>query len=242
MNNQTISDEYLNSFVDNQLDSAEKIQVFDAVNQNDTLKERVCELRGLKEMMQHAYSQPPLHKHKPATQLYRWSKHFQAIAACLLLLIGGVSGWISHAWSSRENSLDIPSMIQAKQGGAPLTDTRKIIVHVSHSDPARLKAALDETEGLLDTYRRSNQPIHVEVIANKGAVNLLRTNVSTYAARINVIQKKYPNVNFMVCGQTISKLREKGESVQLLPHTVIASSAAEQINKRLHQGWGYVRI
>jgi len=46
MQNQNISDEYLNSFVDNQLDSAEKIQAFDAINQNETLKERVCELRG----------------------------------------------------------------------------------------------------------------------------------------------------------------------------------------------------
>lgn len=242
MTNQIISDEFLNSFVDNQLESDEKIQVFDAINQNDSLKERVCELRGLKEMMQHAYSQPPVRKRTPATQLYRWTNHFQAIAACLLLLIGGVSGWITHAWSSRENNLDTTAMVQARQGSDIITDTRKIIVHVSNADPAKFKAALDETEGLLDTYRRTNQLIHVEVITNKRAVDLLRTNVSTYAGRINVMQKKYPNLDFMVCGQTIRKLKDKGESVQLLPHTKIATSAAEQINKRLHQGWGYVRI
>lgn len=242
MTNQIISDEYLNSFVDNQLDSAERVHVYDAINQNELLKDRVCELHGLKEMMQHAYSEPPIYTRTPAKRAYRWTNYFQAIAACLLLLVGGVSGWITHAWSSRGNGLDIPTMVQARQGGDAITDTRKIIVHVSHSDPARLKAALDETEGLLDTYKRSNQQIQVEVIANNRAVDLLRTNVSTYATRINAIQKKYPNVDFMVCGQTIRKLSEKGENVQLLPHTEITSSAAEQINKRLHQGWGYVRI
>lgn len=242
MENKIISDEYLNSFVDNQLESSEKNQVFDAINQDESLKERVCELRRLKELMQHAYGQPSLHTQKPAMQMYRRTNRFQAIAACLLLSIGGVSGWITHAWISRSHSLDLSTMVHAKQGGDAVTDTRKIIVQISHSDPARLKAALDETEGLLDAYRRINQQILVEVIANKRAVDLLRTNVSIHTARINMMQQKYPNLNFMVCGQTISKLREKGENVQLLPQIKITSSAAEQISKRLHQGWGYVKI
>ena len=35
MNKQNISDEYLNSFVDDQLDSIEKINTFDIINQNE---------------------------------------------------------------------------------------------------------------------------------------------------------------------------------------------------------------
>jgi len=242
MRNQNISDEYLNSFVDNQLEPADKIQAFDAINQNESLKERVCELRGLKEMMQHSYNQPPVNMRPQAMRLYRWPVHFQALAACLLLLIGGVSGWLTHAWSSGDSSPDLTAMVQARQGEDSMTDTRKIIVQISNSNPASLKAALDETEGLLDIYRRSNQQINIEVIANKRAVDLLRTKVSAYAPRISAMQQKYPNLNFLVCGQTIGKLREKGESVHLLPHTGIASSAAEQINRRVKQGWGYVRI
>ncbi|HUX91931.1 MAG TPA: hypothetical protein VMV48_14690 [Gallionellaceae bacterium] len=242
MQNQNISDEYLNSFVDNQLDPAEKAQAFDAINRNVSMRERVCELRGLKELIQHSYSQPPLYMLPSAKQLHRWSGHFHAIAACLILLIGGVSGWLTHAWISRERGPDLMSIVDARQAGYNLAESRKIIVHVSNSDPVRLKAALDETEDLLDTYRRANRQINIEVIANKHAVDLLRSNVSAYAPRINAMQQKYPNLNFLVCGQTISKLKAKGENVQLLPHTGIASSAAEQINKRMQQGWGYVRI
>jgi len=102
--------------------------------------------------------------------------------------------------------------MHARQGSDSITDTRKIIVQISNSNPAKLNAALDETEGLLDTYRRANQLVQVEVIANKHAVDMLRTNVSAYAARINMLQQKYPNLNFMVCGQTIGKLREKAKA------------------------------
>lgn len=242
MKDQNISDEYLNSFVDNQLDSAEKIQAYDFIRKNDELKDRVCELSSLKEMMLHAYHQPPVYRRHSKTQLHPWPRRLQALAACLLLLLGGLSGWLTHAWSSKENSHEMTSMIQASQNTNAIADIRKVIVHLGSSNPMKLKAALDETEGLLDNYRRANRQIQVEVITNKHGVDLLRSNISTHEKRIALMQEKYPNLNFLVCGKTIGKLRKEGENVQLLPRTGVATSAADQINKRLHQGWGYVRI
>lgn len=242
MREQNISDEYLNSFVDDQLDSVEKTQAFDSIRRNENLKERVCELRGLKEIVKHAYNQPPAYKRPPVKQPRRWTTQFQALAACLLLLAGGISGWFTHAWSGKDSGHEITAILQTTPRNDAIAETRKIIVHVSNSNPMRLKASLDETEGLLENYRRANRQIQVEVITNKRGVDLLRSDVSAYKERISLMQEKYPNLHFLVCGQTISKLRNNGESVQLLPHTGVASSAAEQINKRLHQGWGYVRI
>jgi uncharacterized protein len=242
MNNQNTSDEYLNSFVDNQLDAAEKVQVFDAISQSEELKERVCELRGLKEAMQLAYQKPPVHTGVGMKLSRPWPRQVQAIAACLLLLIGGVSGWLSHAWSNAENNKDFTALLLSKKNNDAITDTRKIIIHVSSANPAKLNAALDETEGLLETYRHANRQIQIEVVANQRGVDLLRADASAYKQRIGMMQKKYANLDFLVCGQTISKLRNNGESVQLLPHTGIATSAADQINKRLNQGWGYVKI
>lgn len=242
MHKQDVSDEYLNSYIDNQLDPAEKIQAFDTIRQDEKLKERVCELRGLKEIIQQAYSQPPTYKHAPVTPVRYSAKYFQTLAACLLLLAGGTTGWFTHAWSSGRNHHGISAMLQDSQQEVSATDTRKVIVHLGNANAARLKATLDETEGLLETYKRAHLQLQVEVIANKRGVNLLRSDASDYKERITLMQAKYPNLNFLVCGQTMNKLRDKGESVQLLPHTGVVPSAAEQINKRLLQGWGYVRI
>jgi len=242
MRDQDISDEFLNSFVDNQLDPAEKAHAFDTIRQDEKLKERVCELRGLKEMMQQAYSNPPPHRQSPIVKrIPSATKHYQALAACLLLLVGGASGWFTHAWSMRDNNQEL-TLLQTAQHEDVISEGRNVIVHLANSSPYRLKAALDETEGLLETYKRAHLQLQVEVITNKSGVDLLRSDASIYKQRIGFLQEKYPNVNFLVCGQTLGKLRGKGESVQLLPHTVVVTTAAEQINKRLSQGWGYVRI
>jgi len=242
MHNQNISDEYLNSFIDDQLDATEKIQTYSVIRRNENLKERVCALRNLKELVQYAYQHTP-DNFSPAEKSHsRWPSHFTSLAACLLLFLGAASGWFAHSWSSQKSSHEMSSKLNRNEQADALVDTRKIIVQVSQSNPFKLKAALDETENLLDTYSRTNQQIQIEVIANKQGVDLLRAHVSPFEERIGMMQERYPNLSFLVCGQTLTKLRKEGKSIQLLPHTGVASSAAEQINKRLLQGWSYVRI
>ncbi len=239
---QDVSDEFLNAFVDDQLESAEKSMAFDAINQDEALKARVCDLRGLKEMVQHAYHQPPLGKHSPVKRQRSWLPYFQALAACLMLTVGAAVGWFGHAWSGSDGELETMRLFQVTQGDDFGDEPRKIIVQVSSSNPTRLKSALDETENLLASYRKDNRQLQVELIANGAGAALLRADVSSYGDRLGLMKAKYPNLDLVVCGQTIGKLREQGVNVQLLPHASIVSSAARQIRQRLLQGWDYVRV
>lgn len=240
--NQGVSDEFLNAFVDDQLDGAEKSQAFDAIEHDDVLKERVCELRGLKERMRHAYEHPPTRGRLVVKGRRLRASHLQALAACLLLCIGGASGWFAHTWTGMGGDREMTRLLQTVQRNDVGAEPQKIIVHVSSSNPVRLKTALDETESLLDSYRRSSRKLRVEIVANGGGVDLLRADVSPYARRIGLMQEKYPNLGFMACGQTIKKLQEKGVDVQLLPHTGVASSALEQITLRLKEDWVYIKV
>lgn len=242
MNVQNISDEYLNSFIDDQLEPSETIQTFDAISQNDALKKRVCELRGLKGMMQLAYSQPPVYRQASAKQRYPSLRNYQTLTACLLLLLGGVSGWFSHAWTTGASKFAVVNLQQTAQPVDAITGARKIVIHLNDTDPTKFKDALDETEVLLDTYRRDKRQIQIEVIANQRGADLLRSRVSGYKERIGLLHRNNPNLKFIVCGQTIDKLRKNGENVQLLPHTETVPAAAAQINRRLLQGWGYISI
>lgn len=239
---QDVSDEFLNAFVDDQLDSSEKNLVFDAIDQDEALKERVCDLRGLKEMVQHAYHQPPASTHSPVKRMRSWPPYFQALAACLLLLIGGASGWLGHAWSSMDSEREMNRLFQTTQGGDFGDEPRKIIVQVSTANPTRLKSALDETENLLENSRREHRQLQVEVVANGSGADLLRADVTPYADRIGLLKARYPNLNLMICNQTLAKLRDQGVDIQLLPNTGVTPSAAQQIRKRLLQGWDYVRV
>lgn len=242
LNDNNISDEFLNSFVDNQLDATEKMQAYETIRQDDKLKAQVCELRSLKDLIQQSYAQPPVPKKTAAAHSWPPIRYLHPLAACLLIFVGGASGWLTHAWLTGERHHDTVSLLQDSQQYDAIAQTRKVIFHIGSSDRAKFKAALDETENLLDSYKRANKQLQVEVITNKGGVDLLRMDASTYKQRIALMQAKFPNLHFLACGQTIKKLHGKGKYVQLLPHAEIASSASEQINKRLAEGWDYVKI
>ena len=247
INNQSISDELLNSFVDNELELDEKSEILNAIGRDETLKERVCELRSLKEMIQHAYQQPPVHSVSPIKKLRTWRppyiQNMPSLTVCMtLLLLGWGSGWLMSAGLMSTYNPKMMSLFQAAQRNDIAEEPGNIIVHVSNSNPVRLKTALDETENLLASYKRANRQLKVEIIANSGGMDLLRSDVSLFAKRIGLMQAKYPNLDILACSQTISKLQKQGVIVHLLPHTWVATSAVEQINKRLLQGWDYIRV
>ena len=54
-----ISDEMRNAYVDGQLDAAEWGSVTERLERDAALREDVCELRTLKDLVRHAYAVPP---------------------------------------------------------------------------------------------------------------------------------------------------------------------------------------
>ncbi len=247
METQNISDELLNSFVDSELALDETGELFSVIGRDDALKKRVCELRGLKEMVQHAYRQPPVNRMSPVNKLSAWRiprfQNMPRLATCMLmLLLGWGSGWIMFAGSQSMGDPKLAHLFESTQSNNMIEKYGNIIVHVSNSNPVRLKTALDETENLLKSYKRANRHVNVEIIANGGGLDLLRSDVSPFGKRIALMKAKYPNLDLLACRQTINKLQKQGIIVKLLPHTGFANSAVEEIDKRLHQGWDYVRV
>jgi len=242
MEHTNLSDEHINSFIDNQLDSNEKISVLNVISQDEKLREKICEIYAHKEMLKHAYENVIENVNTDYKVKRQGVNSIRAMAAALILFFGGTSGWLVHNWKDLPIGNGTTPELAGIQHIEGNSETRKVIVQIANSDPMHLNAVLDETEGLLDGYKRINRPIQVEVIANNRGLDLLRTDVTTYSKRIASMQEKYPNLNFLVCGQTLAKLRNSGTNVQLLPHTLIAKSATDQIHKRIQQGWGYVRI
>jgi intracellular sulfur oxidation DsrE/DsrF family protein len=247
MKSQHISDELLNSFIDGELAPNETGEMFITIGRDDALKERVCELRGLKEMVMHAYHLPPVNGISPSKRPGTWQiprfQYLPKMATCMLMLLLGLgSGWVIFAGSHSMGDPKLMRLLETAQGNRIIAKSGNIIVHVSNSNPVRLKSALDETENLLSSYKRANRHVNVEIIANGSGLDLLRSDVSPFAKRIAMMKAKYPNLDLLACQQTIKKLQKQGINVKLLPHTGSTHSAVEEIDKRLHQGWDYVRV
>lgn len=243
-----ISDEHLNAFVDGQLDADEKSRILSAINADDGLSRRACELRRLRELVQHAYETPPSTPRRQPLRAagYGWR---QAVAAALLLAIGGTAGWFSHGQQHqppnlRAMYLDEEKAFQtAELDQAPVQGERKILLHLSSAEPAKLEQALDTAEQLLASYRELHQPVEIEVVANAGGLELLRADVSPFAERVSDLQRKYDNLTFLACQTAMNRLRrEQHVTPDLLPEALVTPNALEEILNRLQQGWVYISV
>ena len=91
---QQFSDELLNSFVDNELTTAEKSRVYVRINQDEPLNRRVCELRKTRDLVQMAYKDlppPPSIRPVPGKTGQR-VRH--GVAAGLVFALGVLFSWL----------------------------------------------------------------------------------------------------------------------------------------------------
>lgn len=225
----TVSDEQLNAFIDDELDVGDRDRVLAEIATDKELAQRACSLRLTKEQVRHAYAQVPMPvRRTPGGQPWR------ALATVALVVTATLAGWFGH------ERLHPPEA--ALEATAHLGDTTRIVLHVASADAQLGAVALTEAENLLRTARESGQPIAVELVANAGGLDLLRADTSPYAQRIARLRAENPNFTLVACGNTVQRLQEKGIHVRLLPGTLVASSALDQVVTRLKQGWSYIRV
>jgi uncharacterized protein len=243
-----ISDEHLNAFVDGQLDADEKSRILGGINADEELSRRACELRRLCELVQHAYDVPPMppQRRGGAAPASLWSR---ALAATLLLALGGTAGWIAHAQQSQPLNLQAMYLDKEKAfqtasvAQIPVRGERRILLHLSSSEPGKLEQALDTAERLLSTYRELHQPVEVELVTNAGGLDLLRADVSPFADRVRELQRQYDNLTFMACQTALDQLRRDRQlTPDMLPETLITPNALDEILGRLQQGWMYISV
>lgn len=235
----SISDEQLNAYIDNELDSSERARVLAAIQSNKELEAKYNKLCQMKDMVALAYDRVPKpavsHRNVATSQVPYWKL---GTAASIILTVGLVIGWL--AGNSQvidpEKSFLLVSQLESKTNTNP-----KVLLHISTMDSKRIEMALDKAESLLRDSKNEHKPIEVEIIANSQGLGLLRSN-SPYARRVKSLTSEYNNVSFLACGIARENARMKeGRDIELLPEATQVPAALDQILKRLKLGWLYVR-
>ena len=237
-----VSDEMLGAFVDGQVGRAEWAGIAQAVEGDAALREEVCRLRATKEMVRHAYASPPV-AGRPRRR--RGSPGGLALVASSLLF--ALAGWFGHAEWSRPPVLDAASAYalsgdwhSLRSDWGSLKDG-KVLVHVSSGDRGALRSAVDEVEDLLRDAASGGRQLEVAIVANGPGLDLLRADDREFSTRLAALRRDFPSLGFVACGQTVNRRRAAGHAVDLVPGTVVATSALHEVVERLRAGWIYVR-
>ena len=254
MSSKQFSDEHLNAFIDGELDSAEKNDVFETLDNDDGLRRDAYELRQLGELFRHAYDRPPGIEKYRKIERRRPDPWRRAAAAVLLIGFGGTLGWFAHQQPDQVSASSMSAMYWDEHKAFQNTDlsqitsdqsSKKIIVHLNTSSAARFEKALDTAEQLMKTYSHSDMGAEIEVVANASAIKMLRTGYSPYADRVRELQDRYLNLTFLACKDAMDHVRELEKldsDVTLLPDVDVTPSALEHILNRLSEGWVYLNV
>jgi len=237
------SDEHLNAYLDNELAGAERASLIEELRDNDELRQRVCKLEQVRNMVSIAYHDIPDPQHKNETHSRRVSS-YASIAASVLVVLGLLGGWFGHAAFQENNSglIDLAENVLINKP-VGMVKPWKVLLHVTSDDPYRLNILLNETESILRKYEAKKQKVAIQIIANGKGLNLLRDDKSPYAERIAKLQADYDNLVFMACANAIARVQQRtGQSVPLLPNIRISPSALNAVLNRQREGWTYIKI
>jgi uncharacterized protein len=236
-----VSYDRLNALVDGELDRFDEGRVWDAIQRDPELEHRACELRLAKHLVRSAYQHETPTSARNGSGSSRGAR-WKAVAAFALVAVGAGAGWVGGAWEQRMHDTDLAWFAQRPGTVAQAAASDRVVLHVSSAAPERVSTMLDEAEEMLRAARAAKRAAAVEIVANNSGLDILRSDVSPYTGRIESLRAQYPTLTLVACGLTVERLREKGVVVRLLPDTVVATSALDQILKRVHEGWTYVPI
>jgi len=239
-----ISDELLNAYVDNELGPEDAERIEQAMAVDARLRERVEELKQLKQLVRNAYvdERSPSRVSRPPRL---WSAA-GLVASLVAFVLGAV---ITSGWFLYGDRGDAPSVASAPAGEATPDAggerAVKVIFHVNRNDPDRLHEILDETEALLTTTGGRGNTASVRIIASGAGLLLFEKGTAPESHRVSQMKRQYQgHLVFNGCGVAYKQLekREADGQLELLSEVELVDLGVLELMRRQRQGWAYVRL
>lgn len=224
----------LHAYVDGELSAQEKSRLLVKMENDSSIRDRACSLQRTKEWVKFSFE----HETAPTRSLpharhHYWGKSVIHIAASVLVVVMAFgAGWLGHSIqrdAPQQYALDNISGI-----------SQHVILHIGESDEARFSSILAKAEKILREYRDSG--IQVEVVANAGGLDMLRTASSRHVDHIKSMIASYDNVRFIACSKGLERLRANGLDPMVIKGVDAHEPAADHLVQRLTEGWTYIRI
>jgi intracellular sulfur oxidation DsrE/DsrF family protein len=239
-NNEHFSKEFIHAFVDDQLTTEDKAEMYKSIHSDDELNQQVCEIRKLRDLIKLGYAElpePPVkNRALPRSGLMGLQLPIgSGIAAGIALLIG-----ISIGGNTQ---LSTPANTQESTATtAAVTENQKVLFHVNSGETEDMRDALNEVEQLLRHYTTTGQLAKVEVVTNGQAIAMLDADNSPFRDRIESMIRTHDNLTFVACQNSIEQqITEQSLAMRMIPGTVVIDSGVAQIMRRQHQGWAYIQ-
>lgn len=228
-------DQTLGAFVDGELDTQTCESIIIEMDKNSEIRDRVYKLRRAKDLMQIGYSDITA-KNKTHNKIIVWKRYSAAIAVSITILVISLgSGFSGFYFGSQkhisENQLD---------SGLQTHKAERILLHISESNLQQFNTAIDYAEKFLIEHKDSEDQI--ALIANAGGLDLMRSGISPLEDKITNFIKKYDNIHFIACANSVKRLQKKGIRLELIDDIRLNKPAMDHIIEYIQDGWTYKKV
>jgi len=244
---ENISEEFLNAYVDNELDAEDRQRAEQAMRRDERLRRHVEELRELKQLVKSAYIDELPERGPSRSSRLMHALPVTGLAASVAAFALGVAltwGWFSYVDGGA------PPRVASVTGreGAPATNPDqaiRVVFHLSRNDPGYLQAILTEAGALLDTASRGGTTAAVRIIASGAGLSLFEDVSTPETRRLKTLKQKFSDklvVNG--CGVAYKQLNERhpDEELELLPEVQLVDLGVLELMRRQRDGWAYIRL
>jgi intracellular sulfur oxidation DsrE/DsrF family protein len=235
------SDEFINSYLDDELEHDDRQELLDAIRHDSELSGRVCKLKNVKDMVQLAYQIETIPTSNKGKNSYiQW----YSLAASVLIIAGISIGWFAKDFSAQPSLSELAQTVQLPVANSSQAKKDwRLMLHVSSYDPKRYNLLINETEELLKTSLENNEPVQIELLTNSSGLSLLKDDDREFAKRLNDLAAKYDNFRLLACEKALTRLKvEKGINLKLIPEAQKVGSAIHHLIQRQKEGWSYIHI
>ena len=253
MKNQTpYSDEHINAYIDGELDNDERARLlFDEQHDTD-LAQRISDARALKEKVQLAYaSADPNNLQQVASEksvcytAFAGSPRFlissAAAIAIVIVIVFPVLMSSSYDINAAKLLIKNTQTITPDKINAAIGYNTKVVINLSRYQPENFDSTIDSLEALLLEHI-ADEDFSVELVANKDGLKALDTKTSIHADRISLLAKRYDNLDIIACAKSMTNLADSGNPINLMKDILVSPSAAEQVAKRMSDGWMFIKL
>jgi len=241
------SDEHINAYIDGELDNDERARLLFDEQHDSELAQRISDTRALKEKVQLSYADIP----KPDTEQTSFccttvanSQRFLiSSAAALAILIAIISPIFMSSYDINAAKLLIKNTqaITPDKINAAIGNNHKVVINLSLYQPENFDSTIDYIEALLQEHS-TDKSFAVEVVANKNGLKALDTKTSIHAERISLLATRYNNLDIVACAKSMANLADSGNPIKLMKDILVSPSAAEQVAKRMSDGWMFIKL
>jgi len=242
------SDEHISAYIDGELDNDERARLLFDEQQDSVLAQRVNDARSLKEKVQLAYCEVP-HLGTTASSFsctYFANKHRILVASIAVLIIAAAllippTIRSNHEITLAKNLIKTTEAISADKISAVIGNNKQVVINLTQYQAEDFDDTINHIEALL-LQHDNNEVFNIEIIAHKNGLKALDTKSSAHAERISLLTKRYKNLDVVACVKSMSDLADSGDPIKLMKEIALTPSAAEQIAKRMGEGWKYLKL